>query len=345
MPRYQLSPEIQHYKNMKRFSVDDLRRHSAFINYNNSGPNVERYLKQQQMNYYNDYSEHCTNSDYSHHSSSNYSNSPGKRFINPNNFSPQMSSQPCLTQMNRRNSNDPGVINLMRDLIGSQGGHNSKSARNSIDFTNVLTFNQPYRTPNGLIIDDKYILENVLLLLKDQNGCRLIQKKLEEKQEYVFPIFEAIQGHVFEIINDQFGNYVIQKIVDYIYNDKVLISRFFELIKPNIFIISINQYGTRVLQRILDYFCTSYPATQAINDAMKELIVNYTGELIMDTNGNHVFQKILMIYPKYDNTFIYDELAHLAIDIAKSKKGGCIFQRAFEFANLSQKVNYKRLIF
>ena len=73
-----------------------------------------------------------------------------------------------------------------------------------------------------------------------------------------------------------------------------------------------------------------------INETMKDLIVNHTNELIMDTNGNHVFQKILVIFPKRENQFIFDELVKLCIEIAKSKKGGCIFQRAFEFANPHQ---------
>jgi hypothetical protein len=328
--------EMQHYKNkMKRFSLDDLRRNSGFTHNFANSHYLER-LHQQQMGYYHDLSEYCTNSDYSHHSTSNYSGSPNKMILNQNNF-----SQPCVTNINilpdrsRRNSNDPNIINLVRDLVAN---NNSKSARNSIDFSNVV-----YPFPNVGLLDDKYILDNVLLLLKDQSGCRLIQKKLEEKPEIVASVFEAIlQGNLTEIINDQFGNYVVQKLIDNIYNDKYLVSKFFELIQPNIFIISINQYGTRVFQRLLDYFCIKYGIveTPAINDALKTLIMNYSGDLIMDTNGNHVFQKILMIYPKQDNQFIFDELMILSIDIAKSKKGGSIFQRAFEFANLRQKVKY-----
>jgi hypothetical protein len=338
-------------KHMKRFSIDDLRNHSSYnINSitNSSSNNLERMLKQQQMNIVNDISEfHNTNSDYSLTSgiSSNFSTSPIKRFINPNNFSQISPNNPNLNFNNnifnegRRNSCEmnPNLLNVMRDIVGR--GNISRSARNSKDFSNMQgVFNIPFN-----ILDDKYILDNMLMLLKDQNGCRLIQKKIEEKPtEFVYPMFETIQNNLPDIMADQFGNYVVQKIIDYIYNDKVIITKFFEVIRSQIYNISVNQFGTRVLQRLLDYFCVNYSnvETPGINDVLKSLIVNHPLELIMDTNGNHVFQKILMIYPKQENQFIYDELIKIGIEVAKSKKGGCIFQRAFEHASTGQKVTH-----
>jgi hypothetical protein len=237
----------------------------------------------------------------------------------------------------------------MRDM--ALQGNSSKSARHSVDFSNMVfnintnCFNYQFNNNNNNnvnnMFDDKHILDNVLLLLKDQNGCRLIQKKLEEKSpEYAINIFEKIQNNLFEIIIDQFGNYVVQKIIDFIYNDKYLVTRFFELIRPNIYIVSVNQYGTRVFQRLLDYFCVNYNKieNQVINEIFKELVLNHTSQLIADTDGNHVFQKVLMLYPKHENNFIYEELVKICFEISKSKKGGCIFQRAFELANYEQKV-------
>jgi len=41
--------------------------------------------------------------------------------------------------------------------------------------------------------DDKNILDNLLVLIKDQNGCRLIQKKLEEKkEEFYIKFYEKV---------------------------------------------------------------------------------------------------------------------------------------------------------
>ena len=78
-----------------------------------------------------------------------------------------------------------------------------------------------------------------------------------------------------------------------------------------------------------------------LNEILKELVINHMMDLIVDTNGNHVFQKILLIYPKDSNDFIYEELIKFCFDISKFKQGGCILGRAFDFANASQR---KRLI-
>jgi len=42
--------------------------------------------------------------------------------------------------------------------------------------------------------DEKTIIDNLLILIKDQNGCRIIQKKLEEKNpEFMIKFFEKVK--------------------------------------------------------------------------------------------------------------------------------------------------------
>jgi hypothetical protein len=214
---------------------------------------------------------------------------------------------------------------------------------NSADNLTAHRYSHNFFVANGLIdqctTDDKYILENALTLLKDQNGCRLIQKKIEEKnQDYVIKLFNRIQHSLPDIVNDQFANYVVQKVIDYVHNNCFIITKFFEIVKHDLYVISVNQFGTRVFQKILDYFCISYKPNGKINQILRDLILGHTLNLINDTNGNHVFQKIMMIYPRNKNQFIFDELSKVSIEIAMSKKGGCIFQRTFGTATDYQRV-------
>lgn len=56
---------------------------------------------------------------------------------------------------------------------------------------------------------------NLLMAAKDQQGCRLLQKKLlqgtpEEKNV----IFSELECHVYDLMVDQFGNYLIQTIFE-----------------------------------------------------------------------------------------------------------------------------------
>jgi hypothetical protein len=157
----------------------------------------------------------------------------------------------------------------------------------------------------------------------------MVQQKLKEKaddSQYVSMFYQKIINSLIEIVNDQFGNYVVQKYIEIIQNDKYLITSFFERIRPNLYEISIHHYGTRFFQRALEYLTGIYQKiyTTMLNE-------------ILDTNGNHVFQKILLLFPKNKNQFIYDLLCKIALDVAKLKQGGCIFGRAFECASLEQR--------
>lgn len=190
-------------------------------------------------------------------------------------------------------------------------------------------------------IDDKYLLDNVLILLKDQNGCRIAQKKLEERAtdfEFVQNFYNKIESNLIDIINNQFGNYVVQKYFEIIHQDNSSVSRIFEKIRFNIFEISIHQYGTRFFQKALELLISNYNESETTNSVLKELIEKHMMDLIVDTNGNHVFQKILLLYPKNKNQFLYDKVTNNAIAIAKVKQGGCTIQRAFDYSNTSQRV-------
>jgi len=75
--------------------------------------------------------------------------------------------------------------------------------------------------------------------------------------------------------------------------------------------------------------------TKTENDykIIKEFVTNNVFNLIKDINGNHVIQKILLIYPQNKNSFILEEINKNIIEISKLKQGGCIFQKVNEKAN------------
>ena len=107
----------------------------------------------------------------------------------------------------------------------------------------VNTTNEP-----KIIKEDKYILDNLTIFLKEQNKCRIVQEKLEEKKndpDFIAKFFHNIENVLFDIINHQFGNYVIQKFFDIMINqkNKTLITSFFAKIQNELFKISVNSYG------------------------------------------------------------------------------------------------------
>lgn len=54
---------------------------------------------------------------------------------------------------------------------------------------------------------------NVYLFANDQNGCRFLQKKLEEGKESIDLIFNGILSHIIELSVNPFGNYLMQKMI------------------------------------------------------------------------------------------------------------------------------------
>ena len=195
------------------------------------------------------------------------------------------------------------------------------------------------------IAEDKYILDNLTIFLKEQNKCRIVQEKLEEKKNdpnFIGKFFHNIESVLFETINHQFGNYVIQKFFDIIINqkNKTLITSFFAKIQNELFKISVNSYGTRVFQKALEKLDESNYEnfeTEELNTIIHNLIEKHLFPLCFDKNGNHVFQKIIRLFPKTKNDFIYNQLNQSAIEICKLKQGATILQTSLKYANESQK--------
>ena len=132
----------------------------------------------------------------------------------------------------------------------------------------------------------------ILKLAKDQYGCRFLQKKIDESLVPNYQvrlanfeiIFNQIYSHVYELIVDPFGNYLIQKLI--VYCNESNLDLLMEILQYNLFQISINQHGTRALQKIIDSLNNSHQLGLLIK-GLKPYII----ELIKDLNGNHVIQK------------------------------------------------------
>ena len=79
-------------------------------------------------------------------------------------------------------------------------------------------------------MNDEELANYSYILAKDQKGCRFLQKKLEEKTNFatdylfkkVIKLLKKIRNRIVELIKDQFGNYLIQKLLDYLNSDMIM---------------------------------------------------------------------------------------------------------------------------
>ena len=163
------------------------------------------------------------------------------------------------------------------------------------------------------------------IMLKDQKGSKLIQKKIEEKSpDFLNKLYEQIKNNLKEIMTDQYGNYVIQKFVEYC--DKKVISEMFSQISNSLYEISINNYGTRPVQKMIENLAMNMN-TQDINIILGMTKGNVL-DLIKDINGNRVIQSIIQNFKNKELLSpLYKELNENITEILKTKSGCCVFSK------------------
>lgn len=177
----------------------------------------------------------------------------------------------------------------------------------------------------------------ILRLAKDQYGCRFLQKRIDEnvvpsRQARVANfdiIFKEVAPLLYELIIDPFGNYLVQRLVDYC--SEADLDLMLETLHNNLFLVSINQHGTRALQKVIDHMSNGHQLALLMK-GLKPYII----ELIKDLNGNHVIQKILNKYPPDNCQFIYSSIIEDILVVATHKHGCCVLQKCLNHVNPSQ---------
>eukprot|EP01028_Stygiella_incarcerata_P014404 TRINITY_DN952_c0_g1_i2.p1 TRINITY_DN952_c0_g1~~TRINITY_DN952_c0_g1_i2.p1 ORF type:complete len:655 (+),score=147.47 TRINITY_DN952_c0_g1_i2:169-2133(+) len=172
---------------------------------------------------------------------------------------------------------------------------------------------------------------NVFRLAKDQNGCRFLQRKIEEGDTTCFSIvYEESLSHFTELMVDPFGNYLCQKLVEFSDDEKRTV--IINIIAPNIVKISLNMHGTRAVQKVIEHL-RSEEQIRIVTEALKSHVVS----LIKDLNGNHVIQRCLHVLTSEAKQFIYDAVAGRCVEVATHRHGCCVLQRCIDYASDSQR--------
>lgn len=172
--------------------------------------------------------------------------------------------------------------------------------------------------------------EEIVQMSRDQQGCRLLQKKLDEDLAVNFgPIFSAVLPHAGQLMVDPFGNYLIQKIMHLCSPSEL--SMIIVEIASNIYPIAINCHGTRALQKLLE--CVS--ADDHYQLILGSIRTNFVA-LVHDLNGNHVVQKLLTTFngPHFNSLVLL--IVENLVPISTHKHGCCMLQKMIARANQSQ---------
>ena len=249
--------------------------------------------------------------------------------------------------INNNNIINPNINTKKRNSLSLFSQHQACQIINQRRSSHPSVSNLPIPDAEKQIEKNKINEENPAYFLRDQLYCRQIQTKLENNinnKQYSEEFYQNIKPFLIEIIEHQFGNYVIQKFLDVLIlqENKIIFKNIFVDIKEKLFSICIHNYGTRVIQKSLEKLENgkySKIETDELNLVFQYLIENHLYELCYDKNGNHVYQKLLRIFPKENNknNFLFDSLIKISYQVSIIQQGATLLGVAFDNSNETQK--------
>ncbi|KAG9088655.1 hypothetical protein FS749_001995 [Ceratobasidium sp. UAMH 11750] len=141
-------------------------------------------------------------------------------------------------------------------------------------------------------------------LCKDQYGCRYLQKKLEEDVlENCDVIFYKTVSLFAELMVDPFGNYLCQKIFEYLTDEQR--NMICDCIAHDLVRLSLNIHSTWVMQKMIHFLSMQRQVNPSSYDIQICSIIMalsmHIVTLIKDLHGNHVVQKCLTYLTPEDN--------------------------------------------
>ena len=234
---------------------------------------------------------------------------------------------------NNINVNNPNINNIDYNdnfkMTHSMGNLNHLILQKNANITNSSNRQNNHslnkqKNQNLNLLSNEELAKQAYNLAKYQNGCRYLQKRIENNQKLVPTLFfPNILGHIQELSNDQFGNYYIKIIIKYLPED--MIYKFIQLIHPSITKIGTNQYGTKVIQNLIDFLTGEKNLLFFIEKTLPHVV-----DLINDLNGIHIIQRLICIKSNYIQ-MIYNKIFENVKLISVTRDGSNFIKKLLDF--------------
>mmetsp|Transcript_487 Transcript_487/g.519 ORF Transcript_487/g.519 Transcript_487/m.519 type:complete len:498 (+) Transcript_487:20-1513(+) len=239
------------------------------------------------------------------------------------------------------------VNNMVDTCIKEEDQPSQNNSTNNIPFTEPPGFSTPASAPPTIPefeptydqgeffgysqFTPQHVYTQALEMARDQVGCRLLQKKLEERNPFTIQaIYDQIMLQIGNLMIDPFGNYLVQKLLEVC--DEPILESILSQVTPSITQISLNQHGTRAIQKLIEVIAKYEQHIPSVISAIRNHVIT----LIKDLNGNHVIQKCLNALGATYNQFIYEISSQHVIEIATHRHGCCVLQRCIDAATPKQ---------
>ena len=185
---------------------------------------------------------------------------------------------------------------------------------------------------NSMSLND--ILNNIEKISENQSGCRLLQTKLQQNSSKANDFYKSMESKKLlkKMTIDSFGNYFIQKLLEYITND--LVKEFFiNIIVPSFMEISLNPHGSRVIQKLLDRIYNVPNLMTNFNECLKSAML----EIFLNQSSTHIIIKYISLIKYPNNQIIYKFIVDNVYYIATHKHSCCTLQKCLEEGNSYQR--------
>ena len=175
-------------------------------------------------------------------------------------------------------------------------------------------------------IEEAAALNGLLELSHDQNGCRFLQDQLDLRNKtHIDLVFDATHTDVVSLSMDPFGNYLVQKLLQYGTPEQRM--TLVQGAASSLITIALNVHGTRVVQKMIEV-----ADTDAQLDTLIGSLEGRVMDLITDMNGNHVVQRCLATLAADRASFIYTAVTAESVRVSTHRHGCCVLQRCLDHA-------------
>ena len=184
---------------------------------------------------------------------------------------------------NNMKGRDSKVSRGRRGTGGRGGGRDTKS-----DVPTSSAILEEFHSAKSRDWTIRRIEGHVVEFCQDQSGSRFIQQRLEmgdhtEQQLVMKEVLRAIR----RLRNDVFGNYVVQKLLDF--GTAKMKSEIRDTLEGEMLSLSLQMYGCRVVQKAIE---------TVDEEDLPRLLREFHNDVlgcIHDQNGNHVIQKCIEV--------------------------------------------------
>ncbi len=300
-------------------NINNFKSHkNQNLKYNNKFSMNKEYINNNYIPQRNNIQDNANNI-YSNDSNSN------ERIINQNCYQINIENMTIHNSINNISQN----YNI-NTTINNEKNDNNISIEFKKDNNNAINISKASNSSMNI----NEVLNNIDKISENQSGCRLLQNKLQQHSTRADDFYNSMKSKniIKKMTIDSFGNYLIQKLLEYISND--LVQEFFiNIICPSFMEISLNPHGSRVIQKLL---VRIYNVENLMN-YFDKCLQNSMLEIFLNQSSTHIIIKYISLIKYPNNQIIYKFIVDNIYYIATHKHSCCTFQKCLEEGNNIQR--------